>query len=306
MTPDSTPTILIVDDSPVDGRKAEAIVEQSLGWHVIRANGGKEAIEIVAREKPAVVLTDLQMPDLDGLGLVEQLHLTDPLLPVVLMTAHGSEEIAVEALKSGAASYVPKRNLALVLAETLSQVITAAAADRDRKVLAEECLIETASTYVLPNEPGLLRAMVARLVSDMTFMGLCSDARRVRAGIALEEALTNALYHGNLEVSSTLRDGPDPDAYHRLATERRRQLPYKDRKITVRTALTRMDGIVRIEDEGPGFVPSSLPDPTDPENMGRACGRGLLLIRTFADEVTHNVTGNEIALRFSREVAGSN
>ena len=51
-----------------------------------------------------------------------------------------------------------------------------------------------------------------------------------------------------------------------------------------------------IRDEGPGFDPTKLPDPTDPANMEKASGRGLLLIRTFMEEVRHNDQGNEITM----------
>ena len=51
-----------------------------------------------------------------------------------------------------------------------------------------------------------------------------------------------------------------------------------------------------IRDEGKGFDPSSLPDPTDPENLLKASGRGLLLVRTFMSEVTFNGIGNEITM----------
>ena len=51
-----------------------------------------------------------------------------------------------------------------------------------------------------------------------------------------------------------------------------------------------------IRDEGPGFDPDGLPDPTDPENLTKASGRGVLLIRTFMDEVRFNDTGNEITM----------
>jgi anti-sigma regulatory factor (Ser/Thr protein kinase) len=60
--------------------------------------------------------------------------------------------------------------------------------------------------------------------------------------------------------------------------------------------LSRAEVSVTIRDEGPGFDPGSLPDPTDPANLGRIGGRGLLLIRTFMDSVTHNQAGNEITL----------
>ena len=57
---------------------------------------------------PAVVLTDLQMPGLDGLALVQEIREKYPRLPVILMTAHGSEDVAILALRAGATNYVPE------------------------------------------------------------------------------------------------------------------------------------------------------------------------------------------------------
>jgi anti-sigma regulatory factor (Ser/Thr protein kinase) len=52
-----------------------------------------------------------------------------------------------------------------------------------------------------------------------------------------------------------------------------------------------------VRDEGPGFDPGGLPDPTDPANLERPCGRGLLLMKTFMDEVRYNDRGNEVTMR---------
>ena len=58
----------------------------------------------------------------------------------------------------------------------------------------------------------------------------------------------------------------------------------------------RMMSVMSRSADGPGFDPRALPDPTDPANWEKACGRGLLLIRTFFDDVKHNATGNEITM----------
>ena len=58
-----------------------------------------------------------------------------------------------------------------------------------------------------------------------------------------------------------------------------------------------------IRDEGPGFNPSALPDPTDPVNVGKISGRGLLLMRTFMDAVNYNEAGNELTIRKRRAAA---
>ena len=294
--PSGGPVVLVVDDSAVERHRVAGIVTRELGWRVTQAENGRVALEAVGRDRPDVVLADLQMPEMDGLALVDALHAAHPLLPVVLMTAHGSEEIAVEALRRGAASYAPKRLGGSDLADTLTQVVGAAEANRQRNVLTRECLREAAEYYALPNDPNLIRAMVGRLQDDLGRLGLCGDGRRLHVGIALEEALTNALYHGNLELSSALREQGDTGAYRREADARRTRPPYRDRRLHVRSRMSRAEGVISIRDEGPGFDPKSLPDPTDPENMARACGRGLLLIRTFTDEVAFNDTGNEITL----------
>ena len=129
----------------------------------------------------------------------------------------------------------------------------------------------------------------------MVRMRLCDPNGRIRLGVALEEALLNGIHHGNLELSSALRqDGSD--AYDRLGAERRRSAPFASRRLHVHVKLDYSAAVFVIRDEGPGFDVSALPDPTDPENMMKASGRGLLLIRTFMDEATHNATGNEITL----------
>src|SRR5262249_47137962 len=117
----------------------------------------------------------------------------------------------------------------------------------------------------------------------------------LRVSMALREALINAIEHGNLEVSSHLRERDD-DSYVQEIRRRRDVEPYRNRRVMLSARETRDTVTYVIRDDGPGFNISSLPDPTDPENLLKASGRGLLLIRAFMDEVSHNSTGNEITM----------
>src|SRR5262245_46805661 len=117
--------VLIVDDSSMDRHLAGAIVQKMEGWQPLFASGGPEALGMLAPSPPEVVLTDMLMPEMDGLQLVQAIRSKYPLVPVILMTAHGSEDIAIQALQKGAASYVPKKGLARDLAETLEQILSA-------------------------------------------------------------------------------------------------------------------------------------------------------------------------------------
>src|SRR6185369_6355537 len=138
-------------------------------------------------------------------------------------------------------------------------------------------------------------SVVGHLEANLTRMKLCDETALLQIGVALRDALVNAIYHGNLEVSSELRE-QDGNDYTELAEQRRAELPYRVRRVHVVARETRSDVTYVITDEGPGFDPSDLPDPTDPSQLENVHGRGLLLIRTFMDEVRHNERGNEITL----------
>jgi CheY-like chemotaxis protein len=270
------------------------MVQRRPEFRVLFACNGREALTILKKEPCAVVVTDLHMPEMDGLELVEAIRDRYPLVPVILMTAQGSEEVAVKALQSGASSYVSKHVLERDLLETLDRVLANARVDRRRRGLLEY-VSDLDCRFVLENDPALIPILVAHLQEYAVRMKLCDSNSRIRLGVALEEALLNGLYHGNLELSSALRqDGGD--AYQRLAEERRYKAPYAARRLHVHVKLDATAAVFVIRDEGSGFDLSTIPDPTDPENFTKPSGRGLLLIRTFMDEATHNATGNEITL----------
>jgi anti-sigma regulatory factor (Ser/Thr protein kinase) len=86
-----------------------------------------------------------------------------------------------------------------------------------------------------------------------------------------------------------------------LIDERRVDPNYRNRRVHVTARESPAEAVYVIRDEGPGFDPSKLPDPTDPSNLVRVSGRGLLLIRTFMDEVHHNEIGNEITMTKRRD-----
>lgn len=286
--------VLVVDDSAKDRRIAGGLLEKNLGWRIAYAVDGHDALQQIAQEVPDLILTDLQMPEMNGLELVQHVKQNHPLVPTVLMTAQGSEAIAVQALEHGAASYVPKSQLAHDLCDTLESVIAAAGDRRTQQSLMQR-MQNLECSFVLSNDPAMLTSLVAYVQTLLNDMGLLEEAERLRVGVALEEALLNASYHGNLEVSSELRES-DHAAYYNLARERSVTPPYCDRQIYVHARLSPAEVCYTIRDEGPGFDPTNLPDPTDPANLERPCGRGLLLMRTFMDDIRYNQRGNEVQM----------
>ncbi|WP_437723066.1 response regulator [Sorangium sp. So ce861] len=284
--------VLVVDDSPMDRRLSGSLLKKRAGMEPMYAENGVEALQTIAKVMPEIVLTDLQMPEMDGLELVEAIRREHPYLPVILMTAHGSEEIAVQALRRGAASYVAKRSLAAELVSTVENVLAVARLDRrEQQLLA--CLTATESHFELDNDVAKVPALVGHIEQSLGRMRLCDETGRIQVAVALREALVNAIVHGNLEVSSSLLD-EEPSAFSALVERRRTESPYRDRRVVVWARETRTEATYVVRDEGPGFDPRDLPDPTDLANLDKPSGRGLMLIRTFMDEVWHNEKGNEI------------
>jgi len=99
--------ILIVDDE-VDIALILKLHLEDSGFRTARARDGLEALEQVRRESFDLVLLDIKMPRMDGIEVLERLMADHPEMAVVMMTAHGSEDIAVEAMKKGAIDYIAK------------------------------------------------------------------------------------------------------------------------------------------------------------------------------------------------------
>lgn len=126
---------------------------------------------------------------------------------------------------------------------------------------------------VIPSDTEAGQAVQERIVSRLESLEYSMrDVFGVR--LALEEALVNAIKHGN---------GLDPDK-------------------TVRVNCLIEDDLLRveIEDQGPGFNMSDVPDPTAEENLERPCGRGIMLIRSFMTSVEYNAKGNRVVLEKKR------
>src|SRR4051812_5063773 len=93
--------ILVVDDEPSARSGLEKLLKQE-GFTVDTASDGAVALEVAAEHPPDVVVTDLKMPNLDGVALLGKLHEQDGALPVIVVTAFGDVSSAVSAMRAGA------------------------------------------------------------------------------------------------------------------------------------------------------------------------------------------------------------
>lgn len=286
--------VLVVDGSPAECQLTARLLESRPEWQVSFATNARDALQSITRQCPDVVLSDLQFSDTDGLHLLQAIRDQFSHVPVIVLTEHGSADIAMKALQSGAASYVAKKSLAKQWIAVLEMVLAASQRRRNHHSLMESLTLKQVE-FVVPNDRRLIPAVINYLQEAGVRIGAFGESDRTRIGVALEEALLNGLVHGNLEVSSELRLQND-GAYEKLIALRREKDPYRDRKLTINARLTPLEARFVIQDEGPGFDVAAVPDPTDPENLDKPSGRGLLLMRAFLDEVHYNDTGNQVTL----------
>jgi CheY-like chemotaxis protein/anti-sigma regulatory factor (Ser/Thr protein kinase) len=295
--------ILVVDDSPVDRTLAGQLLESKSEYHVAYASDGSEALEHMEARLPLAVVTDLQMPVIDGMELVKVIRQQYPKVPVILMTAFGSEDIALEALLLGAADYVPKSRLESDLAESIRNVLALQVMDRPHRKLAR-CLQYQELRYQLENDAMLIPPLVEQFQQVALEMGLIEQADSMRFARSISEALRNAIYHGNLELpfDHIKGSGRSVEAAEDFVLRRQQEAPYRDRRVDVQGVFSPEQARIVVRDQGPGFDVASLPDvKAEPSRLCEGEGRGLVLIRMFMDHTELTPPGNQITLVKQRQ-----
>ncbi len=282
------PTILIVDDTPVDSHLLEAILRKDPANDAIaKAGNGMEALEKLHAigEEIDLVITDLNMPEMNGLELVMRMQTIYPEIPVILTTAHGSEQLAVQALQQGAACYVPKSLIAERLVPTVQQVRALGVAEKNYERLTD-CMRTAEFTFELANDPALFERLVEMLQQICGSLRLCEDSSQVRLGMALEGAFFSACYRGNLELTLDEIDQLQLGKPEALALVESRRIadPYRERTVRIAARMSSDRAEFEVAFDGPGIDPSTIPDPNAANALDRIGNRGLVLMQAFMDE----------------------
>lgn len=288
------PVLMIAGDPARLNIARDALIELELGWEVVFATSSIEAHDLAAARAVDVIMIDLGNRAWDPVELVESLHSHFPRLPIVAMSSPYGVHVALACMRKGAINHFPRELLDTEPAAVLDTLRETAHLGQMRRH-GSTCLQNLFFEFALENDRNLVPAVVQRLCEATVETGLCDRPGAVRVGVALEEALLNAMLHGNLEVSSELRQD-DESQFHVEVERRRAMTPYSQRQVKVTARISTREGVFSIEDQGPGFDVSHLPDPTDPENLFRVGGRGVLLMRAFMSEVHYNSIGNAVTL----------
>ena len=183
--------ILIVDDQPSVRFGLRSLLEAE-GYRALEAETGEQAIALVTEQSPQLILLDLKLPDADGLALLPRIKAIEDEAPVVILTAHGSIETAIQALKAGAENFLTKPFDADSLLILIGRMLEQSRARRQRRLIglaqeqvaAEhfigqsepikrihatvEKLADSDTTVLLQGETGTGKGMVAYLIHRLS------------------------------------------------------------------------------------------------------------------------------------------
>lgn len=259
----------------------------------------QEAREQLISKPYDIVIADLELATSDrliedGLDVISIIEAEDLEIPVIAVTGKGDETAVVEALQRGAATYIPKMNIRNHLLNTVDSVLQSMGKRKLKSKLLES-MTELKLSYRIPNDIRLISPFIEELKGNLSSRTEFSGKTISRILISAEEALLNSIVHGNLEISSDIRE-TSMSQYQALIESRMQDPQFEDRKINLEISLNRIRFQLQIKDQGQGFESENVQDPRDEKYISRASGRGLLLMRTFMDSVEYSDNGRCVCM----------
>lgn len=287
--------ILLADDDELL-RSAFLRMLLRLGHEVVGHTGGTHLEAALAAGAQAdLIWTDLAMPEGDGFVVLHAARKHLPSASVLVVSAHGDAEHVLRAVRLGADHFLPKPVDAVELAAVLRRIEALRAAERD-KVRAWNSFRRCDIELDIPADLGVAAATAALFGKHARSFLEDDMCRGVQT--AVHEILLNAVEHGCLEITQQEKlTALHEDRYVELFNERS-----SDPRLGARTVRAHMlaDGergvVITISDRGPGFDPTTLPDPADPENLFLPSGRGIMMARLQVDELRYEDRGRTAIL----------
>jgi FixJ family two-component response regulator/anti-sigma regulatory factor (Ser/Thr protein kinase) len=289
-------TILIIDDDETIRFSLSKKLSKH-GYNVVSADKAEDALYLLKndRQKIDFVVTDIRLRKMDGIELLRHITSMDNPVPV-LLTGQGNIEDAVNALRYGACDFIRKPFDVGEVANVVRSVLKRKDEERLTLDLGQHITNEKRD-FLLPSDINLGNIVSFVATANLPKMGICNRATAENVSLALREAITNAMFHGNLEISSEIREREGIKAFNDLIEIKKNENGFKDRRVSFHYEITREYAEYVIRDQGRGFDHTKLPDPRDPENFFNKSGRGILIIQLHMDEVVWSENGSCIRMK---------
>ena len=242
-------TLLVVADN-ADTQTLILAHAKAQGHSVISASSPALGLTTFDMAQPDIVITDLFLPEQEGIMLVKQIRDRRPTCPVVLLTDAGEIESTMEGLRAGALDYVEQP----IHEDAFAQVLMRAIHSLPVSVHDAPGVERLEYVLVMEPDPNFVEGTVTWLIQG-TAMGL-AEARQLHLRAALQELVMNAVEHGSLELQNRDKiDAVAKDQYDELIRHRRQESRFRDRRVTIRAIYDKRQRALtyQISDEGKGF-----------------------------------------------------
>ncbi len=290
--------ILLAEDSPTHTVLMRSLLEE-VSHTVHCVTNGKEAIDAIPELNPDLVVTDLRMPEMNGQELVQTIAAEHSQLPTVVVTARGSESLAVDALALGAANFVPKNSLSKLLVNVVDRTIKMANVDQMYSNFSGS-LSRPEFSFTLDNHVESIHPATLFVIQSLAAAGRMNTTERIRVATATASALFNSVCYGNLELQdedhalSQLVSG-DPSGVDDIQF-RADSKPYSERCVQLKISVADQDTRILVSHDGPGRLTRMTPAPGTPESFELEQCRGLMLITSFMDDVHFHNDYSEVVM----------
>lgn len=293
-------SIVIVDDDELIRFTLQKKLSR-LGYNVISLDKAEDAIYLLKNKEQTIdlIITDIKLRKMDGIEFLQYINAMESPVPVLILSGEANIEDAIRALRFGACDFIRKP---FDINEVISTVRGVLRRKHEERLAVNfgQYIIHDRRSFSMPMDMAIANHLSFKLTKNLPAVGLCNQATAENISLALREAITNAMFHGNLELSSTIRESGGIRSYNEEIERRLSDEHYSKRRVKIEYELTHDYVEYTIEDEGPGFDVKSLPDPRDPDNFFKKSGRGILIIQIHFDDVEWNDAGNRIRMRKNR------
>jgi YesN/AraC family two-component response regulator len=287
--------VLIVEDDKSSRLYLENLLELN-NYEFRSAGNGIEGLNIYEEFQPEIVITDIQMPLMDGLEMVEAIRDRQSDTIIIITTAYGSENYAIQALHLGANNYLKKPIAGMDLLPLLRKYKNIL--DGKYRTYGElpGTILYRKFAMQFKTDLNAVPSIVDRLLIESA----CNfeNNERINIELGLVELITNAFEHGNLEINFEEKiNAMNENRLEELYENRLANPKFQNRMIEV-DYVSDCDGCQwTIRDEGKGFNWRTLPNPTEEENILELGGRGIFITGFLFDELEYSGNGNIVRVK---------
>ncbi|MFO7868995.1 MAG: response regulator [Bacteroidales bacterium] len=286
--------ILVVENDIVSRELFRVVLEKE-GYNCQFAEDGVEGLEIFNEFLPDLVISDIRMPRIDGISLLKRIRQVERNVIIIMVTAHGNEDVALEALESGANNYL-KKPIDLTKFRTQIAQYKSILDKRIRKLDVSNLIQAQELQISIDSDMDYIPILAEFLTQKIKHVFSPSELINIELGIS--ELLLNAIEHGNYNISpEEKKEALINNTLTKLYIERKETAIKNNKKIHITYSQNKEYCEWIVKDEGKGFDWRKISHAhTNPISTGLQ-GRGVFISKLQFDDVQFLGNGNVVSAK---------